>query len=143
VSSEWATLASTIARTLFAAGWRWRRHLADKRLQPIAYISGSLGVRLARIRSIWLRSLGSSAASDPIIAVLLARSGGRLTVNKSYSNLWRFCHIGPQTPVEEESQVDSSGAESYSPLIVNGGGVTRVAYGVAPQRRPQDDESLA
>jgi outer membrane immunogenic protein len=47
--------------------------------------------------------------------------------------MWRFCHIGLQTPVEDETQMDSCGSESYSPLIVNGGGVARVAYGVAPQ----------
>jgi hypothetical protein len=48
------------------------------------------------------------------------------------TNLWRFCHKGPQTPVEDETQMDSLGTESYSPTIVIGGGMTRVAYGVAP-----------
>jgi outer membrane immunogenic protein len=52
---------------------------------------------------------------------------------QNVTNLLRFCHIGPQTPLEGESQVDSCGSESYSPAIVIGGGVTRVAYGVAPQ----------
>jgi hypothetical protein len=48
------------------------------------------------------------------------------------TNLWRFCHVGPQTPVEGQCQVDSRGTESYSPAIGIGGGMTRVAYGVAP-----------
>jgi outer membrane immunogenic protein len=46
------------------------------------------------------------------------------------TDLWRICHIGPQTPVEGESQIDSLGTEFYSPTIVIGGGATRVAYGV-------------
>src|ERR1700748_2367298 len=47
--------------------------------------------------------------------------------------MWRICHIGLQTFVGGKSQVDSRRSESYSPPIEIGGGVTRVAYGVAPQ----------
>jgi outer membrane immunogenic protein len=47
--------------------------------------------------------------------------------------MWRICHIGLQTFVGGKSQVDSCRSESYSPAIDIGGGVARVAYGVAPQ----------
>jgi outer membrane immunogenic protein len=52
---------------------------------------------------------------------------------QNVTRMWRFCHIGRQTPVDTKCAIDSCGAESYSPAIVIGGGVTRVAYGVAPQ----------
>jgi outer membrane immunogenic protein len=47
--------------------------------------------------------------------------------------MWRFCHIGRETPVDAKCPIDSCGVESYSPDIGIGGGVARVAYGVAPQ----------
>jgi hypothetical protein len=93
--------------------------------------------------------IGGSGLFDGIFvtSVVATAPGKPGLFSQSYqevTDLWRICHIAPETPVEGQSQVDSCRSESYSPVIVIGGGVARVAYGVAPQNGDEkNDESLA
>ena len=82
-------------------------------------------------------SIGGAETSDEtILAGVIVALLVNMVFNEDKQNvtkMLRFCHIGRQTPADAKCPIDSCGAESYSPVIVIGGGVARVAYGVAPQ----------
>jgi hypothetical protein len=113
---------------------------------PIAWIGGDLGmliganlINLAAAQSRCLSLFdrrGEEIFDGTVLTGAIAARLTNLVFNEDKQNvtkMLRFCHIGRQTPADAKCPIDSCGAESYSPVIVIGGGVARVAYGVAPQ----------
>ncbi len=135
----------TFAPPLLAAGVALV--LSRRFAAPIAYIGGSLGVligadllNLGRLRSLGapVASIGGAGTFDGIfltgvIAVLLASLVVKQTINRTLPICGAFATLVDKHLSDAKCQIDSRCTESYSPVIVIGGGVTRVAYGVAPQ----------